>query len=69
MFVMLRIGPAAGYDVSQAAANTFIRGKRRSDGAVAALAVTGAFVNDACEGRRRLEDATFCAIDKARHNM
>ncbi|SUS05532.1 hypothetical protein DF3PB_20001 [uncultured Defluviicoccus sp.] len=39
---MLRIGPAAGRGVSEAAVSIFLSGKRPRAAAVAALVVTGA---------------------------
>jgi len=66
---MLRIGPAAGRGVIEASASIFLRGKRRSDGAVAALAVTGVLGGDAGGALRYLETATYCAVDKQAHNM
>lgn len=38
---MLRIGPAAGWGVSEASADTLLRGRQTRAAVVAALAVTG----------------------------
>ena len=65
----LRIGPARGYELSEATASNFFRGKRTRAAAVDAFAVTGAVGGDVDRALRDLESATYCAVDKQSHNM